>query len=220
VIRLAILPLLLVSAAPAPQGGGGRPTPGAAEVDDQEHDGAVARTALPPTMHHRNTAGVDGSGNCVFASIAHTAKAQGIDGLDDFHLWMQRHPGGGWPEKVDRMIAEKLGPDHGIDYVHVYGPESLPIIERAVANGYLVCVTLGYSDRPEYQGEAMGHMVNIAHLGPDLAAVHDNNAPGDYEWMSRAEFEARASWSPRGPDQLWAMIFLDGQPLPPEPATP
>jgi hypothetical protein len=217
VIRLAILPLLLVSAAPAPQGdGGGRPTPGAAWVEpDRESRGVVARSSLPEAMHHRNTAGSDGSGNCVFASAAHAAKFQGIDGLADFHEWMRQRPGGGWPEKFDRMVAEKLGDGHDVEYLHLFGPEAVDLLELAVANGHMAAVTLGYSER--YGLDAIDHMVNLVHLDDELAAILDNNFPGSLEWMPRDEFVRRFGWSSQGAGEGWAIVILSGDPQPPEP---
>lgn len=211
---LALLLILLTCAAPAPPS---RPTPGGGTVDDQTHDGVTARDAPPPALHLRNVGGSDGSGLCVFTSIEVAADFQGIEWLEDMQSFMRSRPGGGWPEKVDRMIAEKLGPDHGLNYLHLYGVEALPLLELACANGYLPCVTYGFGER--YGLPAIDHMVNLVHLDGERACVLDNNYPGgdQYEWMSRSEFEVRFGWSTQGAGEGWAILFLDGNPQPPEP---
>ncbi len=213
---------LLLASTPAgskPQQPAGRPTHGAAVEGSRHHAGITARNAPPGSMHRRNLAGTDGAGLCVFASIAHAADYQGIEGLDRVLEWMTRHPGGGWPEKVDRVLEAMLGPDHGIEYLHVEGPEAFPLLERASREGLLPCVSLGYSERYPELGYQMDHMVNVPHFGEEWVCVLDNNHIGEdrFEWIPRAEFEVRSSWSSRGPYQVWAIIFFSGTPQPPEP---
>lgn len=213
-VRWALACCLLLSLGLAPQSG--RPTVGNASVGPKEHDGVTARDAMPGRLHLRNVGGSDGAGLCVFASISHAARYQGLDELADMMDWMRSFPGGGYPEKVDEMIRRKLGPDHGVSYLHVYGPESLELLALACASGYQPCVTYGYGER---YGVSIAHMVSLVHLDDERAAILDNNFPGDdaYEWMSRDEFAARYAWSPSGLGEGWGIIFTSGEPQPPEP---
>jgi hypothetical protein len=53
-------------------------------------------------------------------------------------------------------------------------------------------------------------MVNLAHLDAERGAIIDNNRPGSWVWMTRAEFLAR--W--RGNSGGWAIVFLAAPPPP------
>jgi hypothetical protein len=78
-------------------------------------------------------------------------------------------------------------------------------------DGALPCVTYGYGER--YGSGTIYHMVALLHLDDSLACVLDDNFPGTYEWMSRAEFLKR--WKhPSGSG--WAVVLL----LPPPPPVP
>lgn len=217
--RVCGLGLLSAWSTPATARPQDRPTHGAAIVGTRHHRGITARDALPASLHLQNVGGSDGLGLCVFTSIGHSARYQGIEELADLRDWMRRHPGGGWPEKVDRVLDVKLGPDHGIEYLHVQGADAYPLLERAACEGLMPCVSLGYSERYPELGYAIDHMVNLAHLDDRYACVFDNNFIGDdrYEWMSRAEFEIRSRWSSSGPSEVWGIIFFAGLPQPPEP---
>src|SRR5262249_53941041 len=70
-------------------------------------DGAAEITCdLPAAEKKRNASGRDGSGLCVFTSIEWAARWQNERRLFDFQKQMRAEPGGGWPQKVDRMIAQ------------------------------------------------------------------------------------------------------------------
>ena len=214
-VRWGLALALLLSLGFAPQEG--KPRPGSASVGPKRHDGVLARDAMPAKLHLKNVGGSDGAGLCVFASISHAARYQGLAGLTDTMDWMRRYPGGGWPEKVDQVLKDKLGPNHGVEYIHVYGHDAIGLLERACANGLQPCVTYGYGER---YGISIAHMVSLVHLDQEWACILDNNFPGDdaYEWMSRAEFARRFAWSPRGTGEGWGIIFLSGDAQPPEPA--
>src|ERR1700677_2188337 len=61
---------------------------------------------LPLALRHANTAGRDGSGLCVFWSITHAARWQRETPLEDLGTVMEREKGGGWPERVDTILAK------------------------------------------------------------------------------------------------------------------
>lgn len=206
--------LLVIS----PQGAG--PSDGAAVIGGKHHNGVFARDAIPETMHVKNVGGSDGSGLCVFTSIQHAAQYQGIEGLKDFQTWMRSRPGGGYPQKVDAMIREKLGLNHGVEYVHVYGDQAVDILEVACEAGLMPAVTYGFGERYAKEGvQRIDHMVNLVHLDDQYACILDNNFPGEsaYEWMPRAEFVERFAYSSQGRGEGWGIILLSGNPQPPEP---
>src|SRR4051812_23148361 len=67
-------------------------------------DGTEIQIDLPAERHLKNKGGSDGSGLCVFTSIQHSADWQSVLPLQDFRDWMTRRPGGGYPQKVEKMI--------------------------------------------------------------------------------------------------------------------
>ncbi|NBY00669.1 MAG: hypothetical protein EBQ87_01605, partial [Planctomycetes bacterium] len=60
---------------------------------------------LPAMEHLKNTGGSDGAGLCVFTSVEHCARWQNEESLRGFQQKMRKEPGGGYPEKLDRMMA-------------------------------------------------------------------------------------------------------------------
>jgi hypothetical protein len=162
---------------------------------------------LPAQEHLQNAAGRDGSGLCVFSSLEIAAHWQNVAELHGFQKKMQSEPGGGWPEKVDAMVA-KYAPH--IKYLQYNGGDPA-VLKLALKTGRMPAVTYGYS--PRYGGR-IAHMVNLVHLSERWAAVLDNNFPGEdrYEWMPPAEFYRR--WQMNGGG--WAIVLL-GPPPPPIP---
>src|SRR4051812_6224778 len=63
---------------------------------------------LPEGEKKKNVGGSDGSGLCVFTSMEYCARWQNERRLFDFQARMRKEPGGGYPEKVDKMM-EKYG---------------------------------------------------------------------------------------------------------------
>jgi hypothetical protein len=119
---------------------------------------------------------------------------------------MRKEPGGGWPEKVDLMIA-KYG--KGSEYIqHTTG--DLSFIKAAFNTGRPVCITYGGYDM-HYKGY-VAHMVLMAHIDDEWAAITDNNFPGEDElvWMSVSELEKR--WKAGGGG--WAIVLLNPPPPP------
>lgn len=153
---------------------------------------------LPVDMRTRNVGGSDGAGLCVFSSIGHAARWSNETRLWDFQKQMRQERGGGWPDKVDKMIA-KYGP--GTPYIQYTGNDPA-ILKAALATGRMPSVT--------YNGN---HMVNLIYLDDTWAAVLDNNYVGENEirWFPTEEF--LRLWRTGG--QAWTVVLL--APPPPDP---
>jgi len=168
-------------------------------------DGTEVICELPEKEHIKNVGGRDGAGLCVFTSIEMSARWANENELRGFQQKMRKEPGGGWPEKVDRMMA-KYAP--GIKYVQYSGNDP-GILDLAMKTGRMVAVTYGYSER---YGGRVAHMVNLVHMDEKWATILDNNFVGSdkLEWMSRVEFLRR--WKMTGGG--WAVILLAPSPPP------
>jgi hypothetical protein len=163
---------------------------------------------LPASEKFHNLGGRDGAGLCVFASITWSARWQNEAKLVDFFQKMRGESGGGYPQKVDRMIA-KYGA--GTEYLQYEGKDP-SILKAALTSGRMPAVTYNGHDC-HYRG-FVSHMVSLVHLSDHWAAISDNNFPGDnqFVWMSPQEFQQR--WT--GGRQGWTVILL----APPPPPTP
>ena len=180
-------------------------------------DGTEVDVDFPPERHQKNKGGSDGAGLCVFTSIGQAADWHGHDKLIDFRDWMTRHPGGGYPSKVDKMLA-KFCADRGVPVPKYLQVESndLDIIADAVQRGHMVAITYCRSPTGRYGGQRIAHMVNLvaARAGPGKAwAIHDNNYVGvnQIEWMTEEQF--RQTYTGMGGG--WSFIWLDPGPPPP-----
>lgn len=216
---VAMLSSAVLSAVPAPP-----PVPTGASVGGETApDGTPMQVPVPAAWHLRNNAGTDGAGNCVFTSIDHAARMQGVAALVGFRDWMARHPGGGYPQKVDRMI-EMICRERGVEkpkYLHVEGLD-MGMLRLACATRRVPGVTYGVSPTGRYGGQPIAHMVSLVHADDKHFAVLDNNHPGStqYEWLTPEEF--RHSWTlrsappghPRPSPQGWAVILLSPGPCP------
>jgi hypothetical protein len=165
---------------------------------------------LPGALQLKNVGGRDGAGLCVFTSITHSARWQNVDLLSDFQQWMRRYPGGGYPEKVDRMI-NKISQEKGVpapEYVQIEGTD-LDVLKLACGTGRMPAVTYSKSPTGRYGGQRISHMVNLVHADDRHFVVLDNNFPGEqsYEWLSPEEF--RQVYAPG-----WAVILLNPAPPP------
>lgn len=170
-------------------------------------DGSRAVVDLPISQHMRNTGGIDGLGLCVFTSIEHAARWQNIVNLDGYRRWMERRQGGGYPSKVDSTLAAFCR-EKGVpvpEYVqHRGGDDSF--LDMAIETGR--CPSITYAGSDDFYRGGIDHMVNLAHLDKEKAAIIDNNRPGVWLWMSRADLLSR--WRARGGG--WAVVFLDPPP--------
>lgn len=178
------------------------PSPSAPEenwIGGAEHDGRRIRVELPQSEHLRNKGGIDTLGLCVFASLDMNARWQNVLPLIGFLDWMTKHPGGGWPEKVDRMIPKKAN-GKPVEYIqNTTGDEKL--LELFLKTGRAVCITYGYSPRyvtPLNPSGEISHMVLLVHMDEKWFVVLDNNFPENYEWCPRAEglrrFKVGGGW--------------------------
>lgn len=175
-----------------------------AQVDGQVHGGVEIQIDLPFAEHVKNFgAPKDGLGLCVFASMSMAARWHNVDALSDVIHKLDQ--GGGWPERVDTVFKE-FAPS--LKYVQYEGSDP-SILDKALSEDRPACVTYGYGER--YQMKTIAHMVMLVHLDGQSAAILDNNFPGTYEWMSRAEFLKR--WAhPNG--KGWAYVMLAPPPPP------
>jgi hypothetical protein len=164
---------------------------------------------LPLDQRTRNVGGRDGAGLCVFTSIGHSARWQHESRLEEFQKAMRAEPGGGYPEKVDAMIA-KYG--KGTPYLQYEGRDPT-ILKEALASGRMPAVTYNGHD-PHYGNATIAHMVNLVYLDDQWACVLDNNFIGENElvWLSSKEFLQRWTGGRTG----WTVILL----APPPPPVP
>lgn len=184
-----------------------------AVVGGPVQNGVEVAVDLPNEEHIRNFgAPRDGLGLCVFASMTMAAKWHNVRGLMDLMYWDKdgkphsKIPnGGGWPDKVASTF-QRYSPDtHFIQYL---GADPA-ILDKALSEGRMACVTYGYAER--YRMQRIAHMVCLVYFDQTWACVLDNNFPGTYEWMSRGEFLKR--WVYPG-NQGWAYVMLAPTPPP------
>lgn len=187
--------------------------PGVEAFSPEKHpvspDGVRAVCDVPVSQHIRNKGGSDGAGLCVFTSMQLAADWQELPFMADFQRWMTRRPGGGYPEKVDRML-KKYCQEKGVPvppYIqHTGGDES--VLELALKTGRMPCIT--YGGRDDFYRSGIYHMVNLVHLDSKTACIVDNNRPGTFLFMTRAELLQR--W--RSMDGGWTFVFLASPPPP------
>lgn len=171
----------------------------------------------PQDRWTRNTVGTDGSGLCVFTSMKHAGDWQGDPLFAQMAKYMQRHPGGGYPEKVRNYLtraAKELGlPEPR--YIQVESND-MEILKAASRNRYMPCVTYGLSPTGRYRGQFINHMVNTVHNTDGWVAVLDNNYVDALEWMPEDDFKIayRASTSTGTNGQGWSIILLTEAPPP------
>ena len=197
--QILLLPCLMFS----PQG-----TDDKAFVGGNTYRGVEVAIDLPLKQHVKNIArppGPNGLGCCVFATLDMCARWTNQEELIGIIEKIEK--GGGWPEKVDRVIKQ-FAPS--TVYVQYEGSDPA-FLDRAIQSGRPCGVTYGYGER--YGNETIPHMVLLVHLDANLAAVVDNNYPGTFEWMSRDEFLKR--WK-HPSNKGWAYALL-GPPPPPPP---
>lgn len=193
-----------------------------AAVDGAVHEGEEVDVDLPFSEHVRNFgASEDQKGLCVFASLTMAARWHHVATLEKLLFWapdangkMVPHSsitkGGGWPAKVDDILKREAP---GLDYVQLETsdvPALSAFIEKSLSEGRMVCGTYGYGER--YQMQTIYHMVCFTKFSAKWGTVLDNNFPGTYEWMSRAELLRRCV-HPSG--KGWVIAFLVPPPPPP-----
>lgn len=168
---------------------------------------------LPARLHLKNRGGSDRAGLCVFASLKHSSLWQHQWVTQGIFEWMWDKPGGGWPEKVDSVIA-KMAQQQGKPkptYVQIQNKD-IEVLKLACKTGRMPGVTYNYSPTGNYRG-MIDHMVSLVHASDRWFAVLDNNYPGQIEWMDPDTF--KSVYTRRGTRNGWAVIFLDPGPPPP-----
>ena len=178
------------------------------EGGDTSPSGKEINCDLPVALRKRNVGGTDGAGLCVFTSIMHASRYQNEKRLWNFQADMQKERGGGYPDKVDKMIA-KYGA--GTKYVQHEGGD-LDFLYQALKTGRMVSVTYDGRD-PRYGRQRIAHMVNLVHLDPPeanprYAAILDNNFIDQPLWMTVEEFKSRWLGNQGG----WAVVLLAPRP--------
>ena len=169
---------------------------------------------LPVSERLKNTGGMGrggpgtGAGLCVFTSMEHAGRWQNVADLRGLQAKMTHEEGGGYPEKVDRML-KKYAP--GIGYVQYEGNDP-SLLATAIRSGRMPGVT--YNGHDPHYGGTISHMVNLVAYDEQagLACVLDNNFIGANElvWLDIPSFLER--W--RGGHMGWCVIFTKGPPPP------
>lgn len=175
-------------------------------------DGTEAACPLPEQFHLKNRGGSDGAGLCVFASITHSATWQGVPQLKDLFQFMFKHPGGGFPSKVTKMIEQKCR-EQSLpvpEYIQVEGAD-LEVLKLACRSGRMPGVTYCYSPSGRYNGQRISHMVSLVHADDKWFGILDNNYPRSVEWLTPEEFKKTYTGGGGG----WAVILLEPPPPPP-----
>lgn len=187
---------------------------GASVGGEKSPDGKViARCDLPDKFQRKNSVGINLMGLCVFASLRHAGHWQDDPLFQKMQDFMESKPGGGWPEKVDSMLAE-ASRKYGLPippYIQVED-DDLEILKLAIKCGYMPGITYGVSPTGRYGGRQIAHMVNLIHADENWFCVMDNNYIGgqNYEWMTPAEFKRTYTTGGGG----WCVILMT-TPTPP-----
>lgn len=213
---VATLALLLIVTVPA-FGQAGK-----SWINGISYGGESISCDLPNSEQMKNVGSkLDGTGMCVFTSIEHSARYQGLEQMRGWRDWCAKnYKGGGYPQKVDQLLALwfKAKSIQPIPYLQYQGNDPSEIMSLIDKTNRMASSTYGYS--PRYGKQFIAHMVNPILYGTNYATVLDNNFPGDtkYEWMEKAELVRRMRLSPNGATgSAWVFVWLTpGSPPPPK----
>jgi hypothetical protein len=190
------------------QAAGGRP----AEGGRVSPDSAVELVCDLPASERKKNIASKGLGCCVFRSIDYAARWQQVPELYDLpeQLVQAGIPGGGYPEKVDEVMAQ-FGPE--VSYLQDTSGDA-DILEAILKTGRMPCVT--YSGHDCHYSGGIAHMVCLSYFDRQTgwASISDNNFPGEdqFVWMSPDDFLKR--WKGGGGGG-WVFALLAPPPPPP-----
>ncbi len=169
------------------------------------HAGRDVSCDLPIELRVTNTVGTNGMGLCVWASLEMTARYQNLTCLMGVFDQMKREPGGGWPERVDRVMKARC-PE--VLYRQHLGSD-MNFIREGIDSGRMVCVTYGYGEL--YGMRTIAHWVVCVRMDDEWTAILDNNDIKHIWWMPTSEFARRFTWPRRSG---WALYLLTPPPPP------
>ena len=185
-------PLIPIGEQAAPLAGNHPPTLGGLVSPD----GVTHALPLPVDLAWPKNIASKGLGCCSFRSLGYCARWQNVPAFIDLPEQMVKAgiAGGGYPEKVDRIIRE-------FDAQAIYWNDSSrseAIIAAAILSKRMVCVDYSGHD-PHYSG-GIAHCVCLIAFDPtaNWVAVLDNNYPrlDQVVWMGLDEFRQRwHGWS-------------------------
>lgn len=168
-------------------------------VNGLSFQGQEVTVDLPEKYQIRNIGSrIDNAGMCVFSSIEMAAEWHGLDDMKGWRDWCaNNYPGGGYPEKVDQLLAEwwrykNLTP---IPYIQYEGTDPQAILNLCDKTNRCACITYGHSPRYISRINPQGrisHMVCLVGFKTN-AVVLDNNFIGEknMEWMPTRELIRR-----------------------------
>jgi hypothetical protein len=192
VLRIQLLPIYLL------EDDDNHPTSALAEADDRpvlggivSPDGQTHSVLWTETIDWPHNIASAGLGCCSFRALDYCARLQDEEALVGLPEKMVHDhiPGGGYPEKVDRVIA-KYAPS-----AHYWNDTSgdTRILTAAWRSQRPVCIDYSGHD-PHYQG-SIAHCVTLIAYDPDhdWTAILDNNYPkiDQIVWMSRKALKQR-----------------------------
>lgn len=196
-------------------------------------DGTKAIIDIPTLQHMQNTGGTDGYGLCVPTSVTVAAKWHNLPELYGFRKFAEGRPGGSYPEQLDsdlKLYASRNKIKLPPFIQHTGGDDAF--LDLLMATRRMGGIT--YAGVDGFYDSPVAHMVNSAHLDATRGAIIDNNRPGNWVWMTRAQLlnrwkglhddgkamlvpvrqGVRTIWVPVGGG--WCFAFL-GPPAPPVP---
>jgi hypothetical protein len=185
-------------------------------------DGRAVDCDLPVQLRKKNIGSPppNGPGCCVFRSAECAADYQNIPTLDNFAEWMveNRIEGGGWPEKVDKLIAQIAKSRNMPPPAYVQHTKGDPeFLWRAIKTGRMPCIT--YDGRDMHYGPRtrIAHMVNLVGISPPGSSprfytIMDNNFVGASQLVHLTEEDFLSRW--RGTGGGWAFVLLNSPPMP------
>jgi hypothetical protein len=163
-----------------------------------------ANAPIPVHFHLKNEgSAVDGLGLCVFCATLINGGSQGIPDMQGGKesLWWRdakSRPGGGYPSKFEDFANEHLP---GVKWVSWEGV-STALIEQYNRRGFPVAITINTAEI--YGWQRIHHFVSLCHVDSTLACYVDNNDPGKYHWITRAELDKRFVDGAKG----WFVVFI------------